>query len=71
MNDFQKACQEKFERGAKEHTGDWNAVNPHFEIREELCDLYNYSTLLKDKEMAVHIQQWAEEMWYQIAKRPQ
>lgn len=61
--EFLKACEDKFERGAKEHKGDWNSVDPKFEIREELCDVYNYATLLEDKELAVDLQQWASATW--------
>lgn len=66
MKTFLEACADKFARGAKEHRQVWTDLDPIPEIRGELCDLYNYSTLLKDKELAWDIQLWAEGVWNRL-----
>lgn len=65
---FKDACQAKFNKGAEEHRQPWdsNHINAIEEIRGELCDLYNYSTLLHDQEMAWDIQTWTEGLWNKL-----
>jgi hypothetical protein len=45
MSTFEQACEEKFERGRKEHGDDWLKIDARFEMMQELTDLYNYASL--------------------------
>lgn len=68
MKSFHDACADKFAKGAEQHKQPWDAkhIDAIDEIRGELCDLYNYSTLLKDKEMAWDIQLWTEALYNKL-----
>ena len=62
MTKFLAAALEKHKRGAAEHKQEWSpkGVDYIVEIKQELLDLYNYSTL--DPELKF-IGEWAKKTW--------
>jgi len=66
MKTFRDACADKFMKGAAEHKEVWEEIDPIPEIRGELCDLANYATLLKDKELSSEICNWAEDLYNKL-----
>lgn len=65
---FADACKEKFDRGHREHGETWSPehINARKEMQGELCDLFNYSTLLQDEVLQVRIQAWCKDMWQEL-----
>lgn len=62
---FKQACEEKFEKGNKEHKQVWSpeTIDWRNEIRGEVCDLYNYSTLMPNGFIKRAIQSTAEAIY--------
>lgn len=62
---FKQACEEKFQKGRAVYNTPWDdtAVDWRNEIRGEVCDLYNYSTLMPNGFIKRAIQSTAEAIY--------
>jgi len=56
--EFHAELLKKFRRGAKEHKQDWLKINPVPEIKDELLDVHNYSTLLRGETLWQRFFRW-------------
>lgn len=65
-SEFERKAIEKHERGSKEH-GDWDDIDVHAEMMDELLDLYNYSSHHNlDDEIRREVQGFAKYMWKRL-----
>jgi len=66
--DFDTARQKKFEQGRREHGQPWDAahIDARREMQGECLDLFNYSLLLTDKELAERVQSVARALWHEL-----
>jgi hypothetical protein len=65
MSTFERACKEKFERGRKEHSEDWQKIDARFEMKQELTDVYNYASLMPTP-LGRTIQTVAKTLWLKL-----
>ena len=49
FNDFERAKLNKFLKGQEEHKQNWMEVDHVSELKDELLDMYNYSSALYEK----------------------
>ena len=69
--DFKKACEDKFDKGHKEHDQPWDLehIDHIQEIQDELTDLYNYASLDPKDKLMSHIMVVAEQFWVRLNNR--
>ena len=69
---FESARQKKFEKGRRdhEHEQDWSiqGIDPYGEILDELLDIYNYTTLVKNSKLVDELRRLSVLMWIAIDK---